>query len=94
MGDALGQQIGIDNKLGGSGNIGSEIGTKAAPDGYTPTMATTPLMRPTDSDPGDAVRCIEGLRGDRPHHDGDACAGKVEIVKWAKVAKDSGAKAE
>jgi tripartite-type tricarboxylate transporter receptor subunit TctC len=38
MGDGLGQQIVVDNKPGGAGNIGSEIGAKAAPDGYTLTM--------------------------------------------------------
>jgi tripartite-type tricarboxylate transporter receptor subunit TctC len=38
MGDGLGQQMVVDNKPGGAGNIGSEIGAKAAPDGYTPTM--------------------------------------------------------
>lgn len=38
MGDGLGQQIVVDNKPGGAGNIGSDIGAKAAPDGYTLTM--------------------------------------------------------
>ncbi|MFI5031155.1 MAG: Bug family tripartite tricarboxylate transporter substrate binding protein [Reyranellales bacterium] len=38
MGEGLGQQIVVDNKPGGAGNIGSEIGAKAAPDGYTLTM--------------------------------------------------------
>jgi hypothetical protein len=38
MGEGLGQQIVVDNKPGGAGNIGSDIGAKAAPDGYTLTM--------------------------------------------------------
>jgi tripartite-type tricarboxylate transporter receptor subunit TctC len=35
LGDALGQQIIIDNRAGASGNIGLEAAAKAAPDGYT-----------------------------------------------------------
>ena len=38
MAEGLGQQIVVDNKPGGAGNIGSDIGAKAAPDGYTLTM--------------------------------------------------------
>jgi len=35
LGEALGQQIIIDNRVGASGNIGLEAAAKAAPDGYT-----------------------------------------------------------
>src|ERR1700687_5578421 len=35
LGEALGQQIIIDNRAGASGNIGLEAAAKAAPDGYT-----------------------------------------------------------
>ena len=38
MGEGLGQQIVVDNKPGGAGNIGSDIGAQAPPDGYTLTM--------------------------------------------------------
>ena len=38
LGEALGQQVIIDNRPGGGTNIGAEIAAKAAPDGYTALM--------------------------------------------------------
>ena len=38
--EALGQQIIIDNRAGATGIVGTELGSKAPPDGYTLTMAT------------------------------------------------------
>mgnify|MGYP001575838866 CR=1 FL=1 len=35
LGDALSQQIVVDNRAGAGGTIGVEIGAHAAPDGYT-----------------------------------------------------------
>ncbi|WP_371435045.1 Bug family tripartite tricarboxylate transporter substrate binding protein [Polaromonas sp.] len=35
MSDSMGQQVIVDNRVGGSGNIGSAMVAKAAPDGYT-----------------------------------------------------------
>ena len=35
---ALGQQFVVDNRTGGSGSIGTALGAKAAPDGYTFTI--------------------------------------------------------
>lgn len=43
LGEALGQQIVIDNRPGGGSTIGSEIVAKAAPDGYTLLMIDTAL---------------------------------------------------
>ena len=39
LGDALGQQVVIDNRPGASGIVGSQIVAKSAPDGYTLLMA-------------------------------------------------------
>ena len=41
MGDRLGQQVTVENRGGAGGSIGTEAVAKAAPDGYTITLATT-----------------------------------------------------
>jgi len=52
MQEALGQMIIIDNRAGAGGNIGTALGAKAAPDGYTVTfvnqgtMALNPSLYP------------------------------------------------
>src|SRR5688500_14772920 len=40
LGEALGQQIIIDNRGGGGANIGAELAAKSPPDGYTLFMMT------------------------------------------------------
>ena len=40
LAEAFGQQILIDNRAGATGIVGTELGAKAPPDGYTLTMAT------------------------------------------------------
>jgi tripartite-type tricarboxylate transporter receptor subunit TctC len=40
MGDLLGQQFLVENKVGAGGNIGADLVAKAPPDGYTLLMAT------------------------------------------------------
>ena len=45
--ESLGQQVVIDNRSGASGNVGSEVVARAAPDGYTVLSNTVPFVANT-----------------------------------------------
>lgn len=44
LSEQMGQSVVIDNRPGASGAVGTEMGAKAAPDGYTLTLATNATM--------------------------------------------------
>ena len=69
---ALGQQFVIDYRPGASGNIGSEIAARSAPDGHTLLLNTLPFVV-------NAVRHDQGFRTDFPAGDVAVCAGGASL---------------
>jgi len=72
LADALGQQMVIDNRVGASGNIGTDFVAKSAPDGYTVLMAFSSHASNAalfDKLPFDTVKDFQGvsLIGAVPH---------------------------
>jgi tripartite-type tricarboxylate transporter receptor subunit TctC len=72
LSDALGQQMVVDNRVGASGNIGTEFVAKSAPDGYTVLMAFSSHASNAalfDKLPFDTVKDFQGvsLIGAVPH---------------------------
>ena len=61
---AIGQQVVVDNRSGASGIIGTAAAARAAPDGYTLLINTTPLVTNTlmyKKVPYDVVRDFEAI---------------------------------
>lgn len=44
LGEALGQQLVIDNRAGAGGIVGAEVAAKSVPDGYTLLMGTAGIL--------------------------------------------------
>lgn len=107
LGDALGQQVVVENRAGASGIIGVDAVAKSAPDGYTliltqTSLAINPGMFPKM--PYDALRDLAPItemvttgsllvvRGTTP----EEFSGRIssETQKWAKVVKTAGIKPE
>jgi len=63
LGQRLNQPVIVENRSGAGGNIGSEIGARAKPDGYTLTVATAALpisrhVRKLSFDPGSDFKTV------------------------------------
>lgn len=84
---AWGQQIIVDNRAGAGGTVGMEIGARATPDGYTIISGS---MGPLTVD----VSLYSKLPFLLPTPEAFGDYIQSEIRKYARVVKDSGARAE
>jgi hypothetical protein len=72
LGEAWGQNVVIENRPGGGGNIGAAAAAKSAPDGYTLHFGAQTLGVNVNAAAEQGLRPAQGLR---PHHAGRHRAG-------------------
>lgn len=77
----MGQSMIVENRAGASTNIGTEFVARAAPDGYTVLIATTP-------------HAVNPSLFKKPPFDPIKDFTMSEIKKWTAVVKASGVKPE
>jgi tripartite-type tricarboxylate transporter receptor subunit TctC len=101
MSETMGQQVVVDNRGGASGNIGTEIAARAAPDGYTWYGVLAPAGISTDLRDAAHGHVVTAMRSrevaERFSYEGGeiiasspahlAAHIQSEIARWGKVLK-------